>query len=64
LQYFGNASCHYQAKIISKEETDNIIIRYRYLIIILSVGNISATSIAEILQFKINVFSKIICVSF
>jgi hypothetical protein len=28
LQYFGNASCHYQAKIISKEETDNIIIRY------------------------------------
>ena len=25
LQYFGNTSCHYQAKIISKEETDNII---------------------------------------
>ncbi len=25
LQYFGNASCHYQTKIISKEETDNII---------------------------------------
>jgi len=26
LQIFSNASCHYQANIISKEETDNIII--------------------------------------
>jgi hypothetical protein len=28
LQYFGNTSCHYQAKIISKEETYNITIIY------------------------------------
>ena len=28
LQYFGNASYHYQAKKISKEETYNIKIRY------------------------------------
>ena len=28
LQYFGNSCCHYQAKIISREETDDYIIRY------------------------------------
>ena len=27
-QYFGNNSYHYRAKIISKEETDNIITKY------------------------------------
>jgi hypothetical protein len=28
LQYFGNAKCIFRAKIIAKNETDNIIIRY------------------------------------